>query len=61
MAATETDLVPERFVSGIRPAVPTAAVRAHGSPAMGDLRPGRSALDLIAVVEGPWTASTENG
>ncbi|SFL55982.1 nucleotidyltransferase domain-containing protein [Streptomyces pini] len=52
MAATETDLVLRRFVSAARSVVPVA-VWAHGSLAMGDFRPGRSDLDLIAVVEEP--------
>ncbi|MEU3507326.1 nucleotidyltransferase domain-containing protein [Streptomyces longwoodensis] len=53
MAATETDLVLERFVSAVRQAVPTLAVWAHGSLALGDFQPGRSDLDLIAVVDVP--------
>jgi hypothetical protein len=53
MAVTETDLVLERFVSEIRSAVPTVAVWAHGSLALGDFQPGRSDLDLIAIVEAP--------
>jgi hypothetical protein len=53
MAATKTDLVLQRFVSAVRQAVPTVAVWAHGSLALGDFQPGRSDLDLIAVVEAP--------
>lgn len=53
MAVTETDLVLKRFVSEIQPAVPLVAVWAHGSLALGDFQPGRSDLDLIAVVEVP--------
>ena len=53
MAVTETDLVLRRFVSEIQSAVPTVAVWAHGSLAMGDFQPGRSDLDLVAVVEAP--------
>jgi hypothetical protein len=53
MAVTDTDLVLERFVSEIRLAVPIVAVWAHGSLALGDFQPGRSDLDLIAVVEVP--------
>lgn len=37
MAATETDRVLKRFVSEIKLAVPTIAVWAHGSLALGDL------------------------
>ncbi|KQV14784.1 MULTISPECIES: nucleotidyltransferase domain-containing protein [unclassified Kitasatospora] len=53
MAATETDLVLKRFVSEIRLAVPTVAVWAHGSLALGDFQPEHSDLDLIAIVEMP--------
>lgn len=53
MAATETDLVLKRFVSEIQLAVPMVAVWAHGSLALGDFQPGRSDLDLIAIVESP--------
>ena len=42
MAATETALVLEQFVSEIQLAVPTVAVWAHGSLALGDFQPGRS-------------------
>jgi predicted nucleotidyltransferase len=53
MAAAETELVLERFVCEIQQALPTVAVWAHGSLAMGDFQPGRSDLDLIAIVESP--------
>ncbi|WP_405738732.1 nucleotidyltransferase domain-containing protein [Streptomyces sp. NBC_01525] len=53
MTATGTGRALRRFVSEVRQAVPTLAVWAHGSLAMGDFRPGRSDLDLIAVTEGP--------
>ncbi|WP_377273365.1 nucleotidyltransferase domain-containing protein [Peterkaempfera sp. SMS 1(5)a] len=53
MAATETELVLKRFVSEVQVAVPTVAVWAHGSLALGDFQPGRSDLDLIAIVESP--------
>ncbi|GAA3660277.1 hypothetical protein GCM10023079_55970 [Streptomyces chitinivorans] len=46
----------KRFVSEVRSVVPVVAVWAHGSLALGDFRPGRSDLDLIAVVEGPLNA-----
>jgi hypothetical protein len=51
MAASETDRVLKRFVFEIQRAVPTVAVWAHGSLALGDFQPGRSDLDLIAVCE----------
>ncbi|NED88279.1 nucleotidyltransferase domain-containing protein [Streptomyces sp. SID11233] len=53
MTATETDQVLKRFVAGVRPLVPTVAVWAHGSLALGDFQEGRSDLDLIAIVDGP--------
>lgn len=56
MESTETDHVIRRFVSEALSAVPVVAVWAHGSLAMGDFQPGRSDLDLIAVVERPLDA-----
>jgi len=56
MAPTETEHVLTRFVSEVLQAVPVVAVWVHGSLAMGDFQPGRSDLDLIAVVEGPLDA-----
>ncbi|GAA2015498.1 nucleotidyltransferase domain-containing protein [Catenulispora yoronensis] len=53
MSVTETDGVLTRFVSELQLEVPTVAVWAHGSLALGDFQPGRSDLDLIAVVEHP--------
>ncbi|MGW5172624.1 nucleotidyltransferase domain-containing protein [Streptomyces nodosus] len=60
MAATETDLVLKRFVSCVRQEVPTVAVWAHGSLALGDFQPGRSDLDLIAIVEAPLDGEDRN-
>jgi len=40
----------ERFVTSAGQAVPLVAVWAHGSLALGDYQPGRSDLDLLAVV-----------
>ncbi|MER6943662.1 nucleotidyltransferase domain-containing protein [Nonomuraea sp. NPDC000554] len=48
-----TDLLLTRFLDDIVPAVPLVALWAHGSLAAGDYQPGRSDLDLIAVVERP--------
>ncbi|GAA1976521.1 nucleotidyltransferase domain-containing protein [Kitasatospora viridis] len=48
-AATE-ELV-RRFAAGLAGAVPVLAVWAHGSLALGDYQPGRSDLDLLAVLE----------
>src|SRR5215469_12713764 len=39
-----------RFVADAGQAVPLVAVWAHGSLALGDFQPGRSDLDLVAVV-----------
>jgi hypothetical protein len=39
-----------RFVAGTSRVVPVVAVWAHGSLALGDFQPGRSDLDLVAVV-----------
>lgn len=60
MAATETDLVLKRFTSAVRQVVPTVAVWAHGSLALGDFQPGRSDLDLIAIVEVPLDGEDKN-
>jgi hypothetical protein len=40
----------DRFLTGLGPAVPLVALWAHGSLVMGDYQPGRSDLDMIAVV-----------
>jgi len=48
-----------RFVSAIQPVVPLVSVWAHGSLAGGDYQPGRSDLDLIAIVSRPCTAAEE--
>lgn len=47
------DALLARFLGGIREAVPLTALWAHGSLALGDFQPGRSDLDMIAVVEAP--------
>lgn len=48
-----------RFVSAIQPVLPLFSVWAHGSLAGGDYQPGRSDLDLIAILERPCTAAEE--
>jgi len=48
-----------RFVSAIQPVVPLVSVWAHGSLAGGDYQPGRSDLDLIAILSRPCTAAEE--
>ena len=51
-----TDRLIERFTGALRAALPVSAVWAHGSLAGGDYQPGRSDLDLIAVLDRPCTA-----
>jgi predicted nucleotidyltransferase len=41
----------DNFLTGLREALPLTALWVHGSLALGDFQPGRSDLDLIAVVE----------
>lgn len=41
----------DRFVADIGAEVPLVALWAHGSLALGDFRPGRSDLDLVALVD----------
>jgi Nucleotidyltransferase domain len=48
-----------RFVSAVQPVVPLVSVWAHGSLAGGDYQPGRSDLDLIAILDRPCTAAEE--
>ncbi|GAA4889915.1 nucleotidyltransferase domain-containing protein [Streptomyces coeruleoprunus] len=45
----------DRFTAALRQALPLTALWAHGSLAGGDYRPGRSDLDLVAVLHRPWT------
>jgi len=48
-----------RFVGAVQPVVPLVSVWAHGSLAGGDYQPGRSDLDLIAILGRPCTAAEE--
>jgi len=48
-----------RFVSALQPVLPLVSVWAHGSLAGGDYQPGRSDLDLIAILGRPCTAAEE--
>ncbi|MEW9554016.1 nucleotidyltransferase domain-containing protein [Nonomuraea sp. NPDC050783] len=50
-----TDRLLRGFLEAVEPAVPLVALWAHGSLATGDYQPGRSDLDLIAVVDEPVT------
>jgi hypothetical protein len=47
----ETGRLRERFAAEAAGAVPLTALWAHGSLALGDYQPGRSDLDLIALIE----------
>jgi hypothetical protein len=47
------------FVGAVLPVVPLVSVWAHGSLAAGDYQPGRSDLDLIAILSRPCTAEEE--
>ncbi|MFI0966333.1 nucleotidyltransferase [Streptomyces sp. NPDC021080] len=59
MTDPNTEQLIERFVGALRPVVPLISVWAHGSLAGGDYQPGRSDLDLIAVVGRPCTEAEE--
>ena len=48
-----------RFISALQPVLPLVSVWAHGSLAGGDYQPGRSDLDLIAILGRPCTAAEE--
>jgi Nucleotidyltransferase domain len=48
-----------RFVSAVQPVLPLVSVWAHGSLAGGDYHPGRSDLDLVAILGRPCTAAEE--
>ncbi|GAA2746596.1 nucleotidyltransferase domain-containing protein [Kitasatospora cinereorecta] len=66
-ARVHTDRMPDeateqlltRFVDALGSAVPLVALWAHGSLAGGDYRPGRSDLDLIAVLARPCTPAEQ--
>ena len=49
----------DRFVSAVQPVLPLISVWAHGSLAGGDYQPGRSDLDLIAILSRQCTAAEE--
>jgi hypothetical protein len=57
MTDEATDRLLGAFVSAIQPVVPLVSVWAHGSLAGGDYQPGRSDLDLIAILSRPCTAA----
>jgi len=59
MADQRTGQLLNRFVGAVLPVVPVVSVWAHGSLAGGDYQPGRSDLDLIAVLGRSCTAAEE--
>ncbi|MEU3862682.1 nucleotidyltransferase domain-containing protein [Streptomyces sp. NPDC028722] len=59
MTDEATSQLLDRFVSVVRSILPLVSVWAHGSLAGGDYQPGRSDLDLIAVLNRPCTALEE--
>jgi hypothetical protein len=59
MTDEATEQLLGRFVSSVQSVLPLVAMWAHGSLAGGDYQPGRSDLDLIAVLNRPCTAAEE--
>ncbi|MFC7385947.1 nucleotidyltransferase [Sphaerisporangium rhizosphaerae] len=59
MTDDATRVLLDRFLGAVRPSLPLVALWAHGSLGGGDYQPGRSDLDLIAVVARPCTAEEE--
>jgi hypothetical protein len=51
----------DRFVADVRGVLPLTAAWAHGSLALGDFQPGRSDLDLIALIDAPPTGRQRQG
>jgi hypothetical protein len=50
MGADEVKPLLERFTASVAGVIPLVALWAHGSLALGDFQPGRSDLDLVALV-----------
>jgi hypothetical protein len=59
MGLDATSRLTDSFISAIEPVLPLIAVWAHGSLAGGDYQPGRSDIDLIAVLSRPSTTAEE--
>jgi hypothetical protein len=59
MTDDATSQLLSRFVGAVQPVVPLVAVWAHGSLAGGDYQPGRSDLDLIAILDRPCTVAEQ--
>jgi len=54
-AAASVRPVLERFAADLGGVLPLVALWAHGSLALGDFQPGRSDLDLVALIAAPVT------
>jgi len=50
MCVDEVEPLLERFTASVADVIPLVALWAHGSLALGDFQPGRSDLDLVAIV-----------
>ena len=53
MELSEVESVLDRFVAEVTELLQPPAIWAHGSLALGDYQPGRSDLDLVAVLANP--------
>ncbi|MGW7363699.1 nucleotidyltransferase domain-containing protein [Streptomyces sp. NPDC054841] len=51
MGDNDIDALLNHFLTGLRETLPLVALWAHGSLALGDFQPGRSDLDIVAVIE----------
>lgn len=51
----------DRFTAGIGAVVPLTVLRAHGSPALGDYRAGRSDIDPVALIGTELTGAQREG
>ena len=56
-----TDRLLRHFLKAVEPTVPLVALWGHGSLATDDYRPGRSDLDLIAVIDEPCEEGVARG
>lgn len=55
----EVRLALDRFIADVSGVLPLVALWAHGSLALGDFQPGRSDLDLVALIEAKLTSVQE--
>ena len=57
--AAEVRPLLDRFIADLGGVVPPVALWAHGSLALGDFQPGRSDLDLVALIEARLSSAQE--